>query len=397
MNSQFFTDNRSRLYDAVRADLIVVTAYTATQATADMAAHFEQEANFWWLSGITEPNWQLVMSEGKSWLVQPKVDMVHALFDGSLPPEQALATSGADGILTQHEAEALLCEAADQGKSVATLGPDPHAKHYDFSLNSAPPALYQRLRRQFKEVTDCRQDLARLRAIKQPAELDAIRAAVSLTSEAFNELKGHLSSFTHEYEIEAFFTHYFRSRGAAGHAYEPIVASGSNACTLHYSTNNDPLPKNGLVLLDIGARAHGYAADITRTFALGTPTDRQRAVHTAVERAHTAIVELLRPGLEVASYLDGVDDIMKTELSGLGLLDSEKAYRRYFPHAVSHGLGVDVHDSLGAPKTFQAGMVLTVEPGIYIPEEGIGIRIEDDILITDTGHENLSGSLPTAL
>jgi Xaa-Pro aminopeptidase len=204
----------------------------------------------------------------------------------------------------------------------------------------------------------------------------------------------------YEYEIEAAFTHAFRSNGATGHAYDPIVAGGKNACTLHYNDNNMALPKNGLVLMDIGARVGGYAADITRTYAIGTPTQRQKDVHAAVESAHHAIITLLRPGASVIEYHDSVDAIMKEALIGLGLMqsvDDTKAYRTYFPHAVSHGLGIDVHDGLGRPETFQPGMVLTVEPGIYIPSEGIGVRIEDDILITDTGHRNLSAALPTSL
>jgi Xaa-Pro aminopeptidase len=124
---------------------------------------------------------------------------------------------------------------------------------------------------------------------------------------------------------------------------------------------------------------------------------RQMQVHDAVEQAHTKIIALLHPGLEIRQYHEQVDEIMKSALDGLGLLRKSEDYRTYFPHAVSHGLGVDVHDALGRPTYFQAGMVLTVEPGIYIPEEAIGVRIEDDILITERGHTNLSGSLSTSL
>jgi Xaa-Pro aminopeptidase len=154
-----------------------------------------------------------------------------------------------------------------------------------------------------------------------------------------------------------------------------------------------------MVLIDIGARVNGYAADITRTFAV-KPTKRQTQVHAAVERAHKKIISLLKPGLMLQDYIKAVDDIMKTEMIGLGLIENmndNETYRRYFPHAIGHGLGVDVHDSLGSSRKLQEGMVLTVEPGIYIPAEGIGVRIEDDILITSTGHKNLSGSLSTDL
>ena len=149
--------------------------------------------------------------------------------------------------------------------------------------------------------------------------------------------------------------------------------------------------------MDVGARVDGYAADITRTYAVGEPTKRQVAVHTAVQTAHQRIINLLRPGLELATYLQQVDEIMQQALQSLGLLKTPEDYRRYFPHAISHGLGVDVHASLGQQRYIEAGMVLNVEPGIYIPQENIGVRIEDDILITDKGRRNLSQKLATHL
>lgn len=188
--------------------------------------------------------------------------------------------------------------------------------------------------------------------------------------------------------------------GGATHAFEPIVASGKNACTLHYTSNNDRLRTDQLVLFDIGARLHGYPGDITRTYAVGEPTKRQSEVHMAVRQAEQQIIELVRPGLALTEYIAAVDSIMKNALLLLGLmknLDDTTAYRRYFPHAVSHGLGVDVHDRLGGYTEFQPGMVLTVEPGIYIPEEGIGVRIEDNIVITEKGSHNISAALSTDL
>ena len=151
--------------------------------------------------------------------------------------------------------------------------------------------------------------------------------------------------------------------------------------------------------MDIGARHHGYAADITRTYAYGKPTKRQQSVHATVQAAQTEIISLLEPGLSVETYQTKVDAIMKRALMDLKLITDEKdeKYHKYFPHAISHGLGIDVHDALGKPRVLQPGMVLTVEPGIYIPEAGIGVRIEDDIVITDTGHRNMSGKLSAYL
>lgn len=397
MNATFFTNNRKRVLHVASADLVIIAGHESVQRTNDMAFPFEQEANFRYLTGVDDPGWRLVVGKTKSWLIAPDVDEVHQAFDGSLAWEEAKKISGVDEVISHGDGERLLEKLAKTYKSVATLGKDPRAKHYNFTLNPAPEKLRRHVKKVFKEVSDCRLELARLRAIKQPEEIEAMKKAVELTVGAFEIAKANLSRYQYEYQIEADFTNVFRGNGAKGHAYDPIVASGKNACTLHYVRNEDPLQSDKLILLDIGARVDGYAADITRTYSLGKPTERQKAIHQAVESAHKEIVDLLRPGLKVHEYQEKVDEIMESKLKELGLLKKPDDYRKYFPHAISHGLGIDVHDALGRPDEFKEGMVLTVEPGIYIPEEGIGVRIEDDILITKTGHENLSASLLTSL
>lgn len=402
MKADFFTTNRQRLADVLTEGVVVMTAYTQLQRSHDAAFDFEQEANFWWLTGIDAPDWQLIFDvpARQAWLVAPDIDDVHQLFGGGLARDEALAASGVAAVLTRDEAAQKLRELAAHHSTVWTLGADPHAAHYDFALNPAPSDLERALKGIFSDVRSLQRETARLRAIKQPEELSAMQAAIDLTTEAYTHVASLLPEMRHEYEVEAAFTHYFRSHGAAGHAYDPIVAGGLNACTLHYHANRDLLAQDSLLLLDIGVRHHGYAADITRTWAVGELTGRQQAVHAAVARAHAEIIALLGPGVSVRDYHDKVDAIMQRELIALGLMsrpDDHDGYRRYFPHAISHGLGVDVHDSLGGPDVFREGMVLTVEPGIYIPDETIGVRIEDDILITADGARNLSAALSTDL
>lgn len=371
------------------------------QRSNDCAASFEQESNFWYFTGINEPDWWVIIdgSTNKSWLVAPEIDEVHRTFDGGLSNEEAKKISGIDTVVSHADSEKLLRDLARKHSIVYALGEHPQSEHFNFIENPAQKKLWTVLERIFNSVQDCRPELAKQRAIKQPEEIAAIKKAIRLTTEAFELVKNRLPEFRHEYEVEAEFDYYFKKHGAI-HAYDPIVAGGKNACTLHYNKNADRLKKNSLLILDIGARVDGYAADITRTFVIGQPTKRQMAVHKAVETAHFDIIKLLRPGVPVTTYQEKVDEIMKKALIGLGLMkgvDDDDNYRRYFPHAVSHGLGVDVHDSLGRPTNFESGMVLTVEPGIYIPEESIGVRIEDDILITATGSENLSRRLSTGL
>lgn len=402
MKNDFFISNRQRLIEKTQGGVIVLSAYAALQRGNDAAFYFEQEANFWWLTGIEVPDWWLIIDgqRNKSWLVSPKVSEINQIFDGSLSLESAKMISGVDYVLTEDAAMALLRDLAKKHSVVHSIGDPEHTEYFNFVLNPAPKRLWSILERIFPDVQDCRLELAKLRAIKQPGEIAAIKKAIKLTVDGFKSLHQKLPDLGYEYEIEAEFSYYFKKHGATGHAYDPIVAGGKNACTLHYDLNRAKLKKNSLVLMDIGARADGYAADISRSYAVGEPTQRQRQVHSAVEAAQREVIALLKPGLAIGVYYRTVDVIMKTALIDLGLLDSmddNQTYRRYFPHSIGHGLGVDVHDSLGRPSEFLAGMVLTVEPGIYIPAEGIGVRIEDNILITEKGHINLSTALPTSL
>lgn len=401
IEADFFRANRARLIERLSGGTIVLSAYTQMQRGNDMAFAFEQEANFWWLTGVEAPDWWAIIdgSRRKTWLVMPHVSDVHEIFDGSLLPDEAQRISGADTVITHDEALKLLRDLAKKHSVVRTLGDQPHAEHFDFTLNPAPKKMHDQLARTFNAVQDCRKELAQLRAIKQPVEVEALRQAINTTIRAFSHVKSTLASLKTEYQVEAEFTYHFR-KNAVNHAYDPIVAAGKNACTLHYGDNAAKLKKRELLLIDIGAREAGYPADITRTYAIGEPTKRQQQIHGAVVAAQRQIVDLISPDLAVERYQREVDRIMTEALLSVGLMQhkgDEKAYYRYFPHAVSHGLGVDVHDSLGAPKFLKPGMVLTVEPGIYIPEESIGIRIEDDILVTSQGHDNLSGRLSTEL
>lgn len=399
MKQEFFTANRQRIVQETHDGLIILSAFTQMQRSNDAASAFEQEANFWYLTGITAPDWWVIIDgkSAKSWLVMPETDKTHQIFDGSLDAERAKKISGVDDVVGQAEALNMLRKMAQANDTVYTLCKDPRARDYGFALNPAQVSIEKRLKSIFKNVKDCRGKLAKLRAIKQPEEIEDIKKAVNQTVKAFEDVKKKLPKLKYEYEVEAEFTYSFRKSGAKGHAYNPIVAGGKNACTLHYNKNDSRLQKNSLLLLDIGARVDGYAADISRTYAIGEPTTRQIRVHATVEKAQKEIISLLKPGLSIMNYQENVDKIMKSALTDLNLLKTPDDYHRYFPHAVSHGLGIDVHDFLGQSSEFMPGMVLTVEPGIYIPEEAIGVRIEDDILIINDGHVNLSKALSTSL
>lgn len=391
----FFRGNRARLAEALKGGLVVVTAYEEMQRRADMAFGFEQEASFWYLSGVDAPRWKLIYDglRHHTWLVRPSIDEVTRVFDGEADSDELLQLSGADEVIDEADFEQLLRQLTRTHSTVHTIAPLPNDR-YTFTNNPAARQLMRMLERVFSAVNDCTIDIVRLRALKQPNEIKALERAVSLTVDAFEAIRTGLDNCRYEYEVEAIATSIFRHRGAH-HAYDPIVAAGSNACTLHYLTNTARLRKGQLVLCDIGAAVDGYAADITRTYSYGGATDRQQSVLAALADAHAAIIRLIKPGVSFETYQAEVDRIMAGALRSLGLThDSDRQLvDRYMPHAISHGLGIDVHDRLGGYAEFQPGMVLTVEPGIYLPDEAIGTRIEDDILVTDKGRRILSGKL----
>ena len=400
--AEFYAHNRKKLIEKIDRGLVVVAAYDEMQRSNDASFRFEQEANFWYLTGIERAGWRLIMDveSGEEWLVRPQVSEVQDVFDGSLTTEEATRISGVSEVLTNKEASELLQKKGGLRKSKASYVGQPHrADEFGFTLNPSHARLKSELTQTFDEVQDVRNELVSLRAIKLDIEIEAIQQAIDVTIATLRGVYARMNEYSAEYEIEADITHGFRSRGATGHAYDPIVARDGNACTLHYVENNAVLNDGGLVLMDVGAQVQRYAADITRTYAHGDVGDRMRAVHAAVQSAHKDIIELLGPGVSVREYHEKVDVGMKRALRELDLIsgDDDSKYRTYFPHAISHGLGLDVHDELGRPSVFVPGMVLTVEPGIYIPEEGIGVRIEDDILITESGVRNLSAALPTDL
>ena len=397
VSAKTYIQRRQKLAQILDGEPAIFTAFSAMQQTNDSSGPFVQESSFFWLTGITEPNWKLVLLDEKSWLVSPTKSDIHLIFDGGMAADDAQDVSGVDEVIYDNDYKSLLKKIAEKHSTVRTILRHPHSNDYDFVLNPALQKAHSQLQRLFSEVVDCRQELSKLKAIKSSEEIELIQKAIDISIDGFNEVRETLAISEYEYELEATLSYSFRLAGSEGHAYEPIVGTGKNACTLHYIANNDPLPIDGMVLIDAGARVGGYAADITRTYAIGTPSQREKDVHAEVEKAHRAIIDLIKPGASIKQYSASVDEIMKQALQNLNLFNTPDDYRRYFPHAVSHGLGTDVHDSLGGFETFLPGMVLTVEPGIYIPEEGIGVRIEDDILVTEDGNRNLSAALSTSL
>lgn len=246
--------------------------------------------------------------------------------------------------------------------------------------------------------------MRKLRPIKSSLEIDMIQQACNITEKGFRRLLKFVKPGVMEYEIEAELAHEFLMNRSRGFAYEPIIASGFNACVLHYVENNKECKAGDVILLDVGAEYGNYASDLTRCVPVsGKFTPRQKEVYNAVLRVMRAATSMLVPGTLHDEYHTKVGEIMEAELIGLGLLDKNEVakqdpknplYKRYFMHGTSHHLGLDVHDVEERNRPFEAGMVLTVEPGIYIREENLGIRLENDVLITNNGPIDLMKNIP---
>ncbi len=243
-----------------------------------------------------------------------------------------------------------------------------------------------------------------LRTVKENLEIQAIQEACNITERGFRRVMNFVKPGVWEYEVEAEYMHEFLRNRSRGFGYEPIIAGGGNACVLHYIDNNQELKEGDLLLMDVGAEYANYNSDMTRVIPVsGRFSERQKQVYNAVLRVKNAATELLTPGNSIPDYHKEVGLIMQDELVGLGLIDQTDiknqdpdwpAYKKYFMHGTSHHLGLDVHDVASIYTEFKPGMVFTVEPGIYIPDEGIGIRLEDDVVIRENGHDNLMANIP---
>ena len=243
------------------------------------------------------------------------------------------------------------------------------------------------------EFVDLRPHFVQMRMIKQDYELAMIRKAIDGTTELFQKIDSILDEAKNEHEIHAEVVK-FAINKQMKFAYDPIIAGGPNAVTLHYERTNSKLDKSLPILLDIGLKYRGYSADITRTVCR-KPTSRQEAVYNGVLGVQKYAIGLLMPGINLKDYEKRINEYMGEKLIELGLIKTAdmESIRKYYPHSTSHFLGIDVHDVADYDRPLEPGMVLTVEPGIYIKDEAIGVRIEDNILITADGNENLSNQL----
>ncbi len=364
---------------------------------------FRQDSSFWYLTGIEEPDVILVLDKQKEYLILPERDPVMDIIDGGFNTKHLSTISGIVTILPAKEGWKQLSSKLKRVKHVAMLAPPPpYIEHYGFYTNPARASLLDKIKdiSPTIEPLDLRQHLALMRMTKQEVEVQVIQQAIDITVVTLKSvLRRGFDKYDHEYEIEAAITSGFRKRGAFGHAFGPIVASGKNSCTVHYQANNDPLDRKGLLLIDVGTDFQHYSSDISRTYSLAQPTKRQQQVYDAMLDVQAFAMTQLKPGVTIKEYENIMETYQGEKMRELGLIKSldHDAIRHYNPMMISHHLGLDTHDITDFDRPIEPDMVLTIEPGIYIPEEGIGVRIEDDVLITGDGLKVLSDKLPRLL
>jgi len=400
-SDSFFVGNRQRLRQLIAGEApIVVTANGLLQKASDNTFQFYQDSNFWYLTGLNDPDVILVIEPSDEYLIVPGRSAVREAFDGVLESAVLTAVSGIHTVLDDTDGWKRLDASLAHAKQVATVAAPPsYIEQAGMYTNPARVRLQGRLESSQPdlEIVDIREQLTSLRMIKQPAELAALQSAIDITIDSLQTLFAPdlLVSYQNEYELEADLTREFRHRGAAGHAFSPIIAGGKRACTLHNVANEAPLGAGELLVLDVGAEVDHYAADITRTISRTPPTPHQQEVYDAVLAVQSYALTLIKPGMLLKEYEAQVEVRMGEELQKLGLIETadHDTIRHYYPHATSHFLGLDVHDVGDYLSPLPAGVVITCEPGIYIPEEGIGIRIEDDVLLTEAGNKVLSERL----
>lgn len=384
-----YAQRRQRLSQMLESDQIAILASESSPPTR---MKFRQESNFMYLTGLEAINGVLVILPPNSplnvetVLFLPRQSRVSRLFEGAQPEpnEQTRRESGIEDIRERGELRAFLEEALKA--------------HPRVLVNRLARTGLSELIRELQpeaQIGGVERLLAQLRVVKSPAEIALMRKAVQASIAGHRALAQRLVPGVYEYELEGAAQDAFRRHGSEREGYPMIIASGANACILHYNANKRRVQANELVLVDIGAEYSYYTADITRTYpASGKFTPRQRALYLAVLDALKYAEKEAKPGITLRQLHQKVVEFFRNHpLRAKDENGVERTLDHFFVHGLSHMLGMDVHD-LDPGIPLQPGMVFTIEPGLYIPSEGIGIRIEDDYLVTETGVENLSRALP---
>lgn len=412
LNPELFITNRRRFTERMLPNSIAIfVSNDEVPSNGDALHSFKQNSDLLWLSGIRQEDSMVILypdnpdKKYREVLVLVRPNEVKEKWDGKrLRKEEATAISGIKTIIWLDSIDAVLqtwIHLADtiyldtnENDRKASLVRTRDYRFVDEMKSRYPLHHYQRAARLMRD----------LRAVKTEHEVEVVKTAVDITHKTFRRVMQSVRPGIMEYEIEAEILHSFISQRADGEAYSSIIASGDRARTLHYVSNNQECKDGELLLMDFGAAYGGYAADLTRTIPVnGKFTARQKEVYNACLHLHNYAKSLLKPGISIVDYTEKVGDEATVQFMKIGLLKEtdfknedpdNRAYRKYLYHGISHHLGIDVHDLGTRTSPIEEGMLFTVEPGIYIEEEGIGVRIENNLWITRDGNIDLFEGIP---
>jgi Xaa-Pro aminopeptidase len=412
IDRRLFIRNRKRFAKQLeKRSIAVFNSNDVMPTSADGTYGFIQQTDLFYLSGIDQAESTLVIcpdakeEKHREILFVKETNEKIALWEGhKYSKSEATAVSGIKSVYWNHEFENIFKPLVYESDNIY-LNTNEHLRAENV-VETRDARFLQWCKQLFalhhyRRLAPIMHDL---RAVKSKPEVDLIKKACAITDKTFRRLLGFIQPGVWEFEIEAEIYHEFIRNRSRGPAFQTIVASGADSCTLHYVKNNKQCRAGDLVLIDFGAEYANYAADVTRTVPVsGRFNKRQKDVYNAVLKVQKAAIKLLRPGKTIDEFSREVGKTMQAELIRLKLLKAadvkkqpadQPLYKKYFPHGTSHHLGLDVHDYGSRYRKFEPGMIFTCEPGIYINDEGIGIRIENDILITKAGPEDLTAGVP---
>jgi Xaa-Pro aminopeptidase len=413
INNQLFIKNRKKFVVQMKSKSIAIFNSNDVFTTgADSTLPFYQHRDIFYLSGVDQEESIVLLFPDAANKAHQEVLFVKetndqmAIWEGAkLSKEQATQTSGIQTVYWLSDFDKVFFDLMTESETIY-FNTNEHYRQ-SIELESREDRFIKKIKANFPAHNWAKSFpiLQEIRGVKEPEEIELIQNACNITENGFRRILNFVKPGVQEYEIEAEFMHEFLRNRSKGFAYTPIIGSGYSACVLHYIENNQECKDGDMLLLDIGAEYANYSSDMTRTIPVnGRFTERQKAVYNAVLRVKDAATNMLIPGTIWADYHKEVGKIMTSELLVLGLIDKADvqkedsnwpAYKKYFMHGTSHHMGLDTHD-YGALKTpMKANMVFTVEPGIYIPKENMGIRLEDDVVIQQTGSPfNLMRNIP---
>lgn len=412
INPELFMLNRKRFTRKMLPDSIAIFySNDLMPRNGDTFHPFRQNSDLFYLSGLDQEETVIVLfpdcvKEGFQEVAFIKrTDEYIKIWEGEkLTKEKVTEISGIKKVYWLDQMENILNEMILLAKRIYVNPNENDRLHSDVEGRNKREAKVLQQRYPFHKYHRSQPLLKKLAMIKSAYELELIQQSVDITGKAFKRVLEFVRPGVMEFEVEAEITHEFIRNRASGHAYEPIVASGANSCILHYNKNNQQCQEGDLLLMDFGAEYANYAADLSRTIPVsGQFAERQKKVYNAVLKVMKDAKEMLVPGTMLEDYHREVGKMMTSALLDLKLLSSTDvknenaaypAYKKYFMHGTSHHLGLDVHDLANRYDPIQAGMVFTCEPAIYIPAENIGIRLENDILVTDAGPIDMMQHIP---